>query len=398
MSGGRGARMINVASRPFYQMADRLLGSQFLQDIAEFFLNFQSMYAGFETRARAVEQLLHDRRTSFAVVTTLEGAPLREAQRFCSELAARDFHLGALVLNKTLPDYLLAPEGGRGRRRRAASRRRCARERARRDGRTRARRSHEHRAGAAHPCRLVSQLRSGGATRARAARRARASPRRGGRGAEPRGPTLPTWPAWRGSASTSSGTPQPARPSPIPSHPDDVLRAGARQDVAVGRVVAPRATTGVVVAAPRRPVLLRPPVARAGRGRRRRPLRRPRPGSPHHRPDPLSEGSARDRRVRSRAARRGGRRFVPGRSSRARPRCSSRPTTPTCSASRYGMRGRSWRWSPVRPARRSGASSASSSSTTSPRSIGSPCMIAEGSFPFRQDDDEFEDAPASVTA
>ena len=46
VGGKRGARMINVASRPFYQMADRLLGSQFLQDIAEFFLNFQSMYAG----------------------------------------------------------------------------------------------------------------------------------------------------------------------------------------------------------------------------------------------------------------------------------------------------------------------------------------------------------------
>ena len=44
VSGGRGARMINVASRPFYSLADRVLGSQFLQDIAEFFLNFESMY------------------------------------------------------------------------------------------------------------------------------------------------------------------------------------------------------------------------------------------------------------------------------------------------------------------------------------------------------------------
>ena len=50
MGGKRGARMINVASRPFYQMADRLLGSQFLQDIAEFFLLFQSMYQGFVER------------------------------------------------------------------------------------------------------------------------------------------------------------------------------------------------------------------------------------------------------------------------------------------------------------------------------------------------------------
>jgi anion-transporting ArsA/GET3 family ATPase len=111
IGGGRGGRMINVASRPFYQMADRVLGSQFLQDIAEFFLNFQSMYGGFVERAQSVEQLLHDRRTTFAVVTTLEGAPLREAETFCRELTQRDFHLGALVLNKTLPDYLLSAAG-----------------------------------------------------------------------------------------------------------------------------------------------------------------------------------------------------------------------------------------------------------------------------------------------
>jgi anion-transporting ArsA/GET3 family ATPase len=113
VGGRRGARVLNVASRPFYQVADRILGSQFLKDIAEFFLSFQSMYEGFASRAQAVERLLHDRRTTFAVVTTLEGAPLREAQLFCEQLTKRDFHLGALVLNKTLPDYLLSPEGAR---------------------------------------------------------------------------------------------------------------------------------------------------------------------------------------------------------------------------------------------------------------------------------------------
>jgi anion-transporting ArsA/GET3 family ATPase len=111
VGGRRGARMINVASRPFYQMADRLLGSQFLQDISEFFLNFQSMYGGFVDRANAVERLLHDRRTTFAVVTTLESAPLHEAEYFCEQLMKRDYHLGALVLNRTLPRYLLSPDG-----------------------------------------------------------------------------------------------------------------------------------------------------------------------------------------------------------------------------------------------------------------------------------------------
>ena len=113
LTGRRGARMMNVASRPFYQLADRVLGSQLLQDIAEFFLNFQSMYDGFVARAEAVERLLHDRRTSFAVVTTLEGAPLREAELFVHELGRRHLPLGALVLNRALPPYLTSAEGQR---------------------------------------------------------------------------------------------------------------------------------------------------------------------------------------------------------------------------------------------------------------------------------------------
>jgi anion-transporting ArsA/GET3 family ATPase len=111
VGGKRGARLVNFASKPFYTMADRILGSQFLQDIAEFFLLFQTMYDGFVERANAVERLLHDRRTAFVVVTTLEGAPLREAEFFCDALVERQFHLAALVLNKALPDELRGPEG-----------------------------------------------------------------------------------------------------------------------------------------------------------------------------------------------------------------------------------------------------------------------------------------------
>ena len=113
IGGRRGARLVNLAGKPFYQLADRILGGQFLQDIAEFFLNFETMYSGFIERAQAVERLLHDRRTTFAVVTTLEGAPLREAEFFCDELTTRGYHLGALVLNKTLPTMLLSDDGAR---------------------------------------------------------------------------------------------------------------------------------------------------------------------------------------------------------------------------------------------------------------------------------------------
>ena len=101
------SRLMNMASRPFYQVADRILGSQFLEDIAEFFMLFQTMYDGFVERARAVERLLVDRRTTFVVVTTLEPAPVQEARYFVDALRARDLQLGAVVLNKVLPGYLL---------------------------------------------------------------------------------------------------------------------------------------------------------------------------------------------------------------------------------------------------------------------------------------------------
>src|SRR5437763_11318664 len=106
------SRVVNFATRPFYQVADRILGSQFLQDIGEFFLSFQTMYDGFIERSRAVTRLLHDRRTTFLVVTTLQAAPLREAEFFIDALGDRRFHLGALVLNKVLPGYLRAPAAG----------------------------------------------------------------------------------------------------------------------------------------------------------------------------------------------------------------------------------------------------------------------------------------------
>src|SRR5918998_1281744 len=103
------SRLVNAASRPFYQVADRILGSAFLQDIADFFILFQSMYDGFVTRARSVERVLEDRRTTFVVVSTLEPAPVREAEFFVRALTERRLHLGALVLNKVLPDSLLDP-------------------------------------------------------------------------------------------------------------------------------------------------------------------------------------------------------------------------------------------------------------------------------------------------
>jgi anion-transporting ArsA/GET3 family ATPase len=105
------SRLVNAATKPFYQVADRILGTEFLADISEFFILFQSMYDGFVERSESVGRLLADRRTTFVVVSTLEAVPLREAEFFAEQLTARQLHLGAIVLNKVLPDYLRGSAG-----------------------------------------------------------------------------------------------------------------------------------------------------------------------------------------------------------------------------------------------------------------------------------------------
>jgi anion-transporting ArsA/GET3 family ATPase len=100
------SRLFTVASKPFYQVADRVLGSRFLQDIADFFVLFQAMESGFVRRAKEVESLLVDPRTAFVVVTTLETAPSYEARFLARSLLRRGMSLGAIIANRVLPEAL----------------------------------------------------------------------------------------------------------------------------------------------------------------------------------------------------------------------------------------------------------------------------------------------------
>lgn len=103
------SKVFNLASKPFLAVADRVLGAQFLSDIAEFFILFQTMESGFVSRARAVEATLRAVGTTFLVVSTLEDTPAEEAEAMVRELRRRKFALGAVVANRVLPPALSTP-------------------------------------------------------------------------------------------------------------------------------------------------------------------------------------------------------------------------------------------------------------------------------------------------
>jgi anion-transporting ArsA/GET3 family ATPase len=105
-SGG----VVGLAARPFSQIADRVLGGQFVGDITEFFLLLNTMYAGFVERAREVEALLALESTGFIAVSTLEAVPVDEAAFFVEELSRRRLHVRGWILNRVLPSSVLDSE------------------------------------------------------------------------------------------------------------------------------------------------------------------------------------------------------------------------------------------------------------------------------------------------
>ena len=97
-------RFVAVTSKPFFLVADRVLGARFLSDVSDFFGLFRLMEPTFTAHAREVESLLRAPTTSFLVVTTAEPAPAAEADFLAGELRARDLALSAIVVNRLLDE------------------------------------------------------------------------------------------------------------------------------------------------------------------------------------------------------------------------------------------------------------------------------------------------------
>ena len=82
------------------KLADRFIGLQFLADLSEFFLAFESMYAGFKERAARVHALLRDPSSAFVLVAGPTPVALEEAIYFHRRLAEKQMPFVAFVVNR----------------------------------------------------------------------------------------------------------------------------------------------------------------------------------------------------------------------------------------------------------------------------------------------------------
>ena len=95
------------------RLVDRYLGLQFLQDLSEFFLAFEDLYAGFKERAARVHALLRDGDSGFVLVASPARQALDEALYFYRRLNEKKMPFVAFVVNRvhTDPAYSRGPGG-----------------------------------------------------------------------------------------------------------------------------------------------------------------------------------------------------------------------------------------------------------------------------------------------
>jgi anion-transporting ArsA/GET3 family ATPase len=101
-------RFVNAGATAFMRVAGKVTGMDLLEDLADFFSNFEGMYEGFKQRADAVLALLREPSSQFVVVASPQPPPLREAAFFLDRLEQEGLHAAGVVVNRMHP----VPPGG----------------------------------------------------------------------------------------------------------------------------------------------------------------------------------------------------------------------------------------------------------------------------------------------
>ncbi|MGI9019128.1 MAG: ArsA family ATPase [Solirubrobacterales bacterium] len=105
---GFATKVIGGGTSMALSVLKRITGMDLLNDLQEFFQAFSGMVGGFRERAKRVNELLADERSTFLVVCGPQGEPISEAVYFHRKLVEAKLPFGGVIVNKV--HYTLAGE------------------------------------------------------------------------------------------------------------------------------------------------------------------------------------------------------------------------------------------------------------------------------------------------
>jgi anion-transporting ArsA/GET3 family ATPase len=98
-------RAVSVATQAFLRTISRVVGSEVIQDVVNFFRAFEGMEEGFRGRAQEVLDLLADERTAFILVTSPRRDAVEEGVFFAEKLHDAHLDVQALIVNRMHPRF-----------------------------------------------------------------------------------------------------------------------------------------------------------------------------------------------------------------------------------------------------------------------------------------------------
>jgi anion-transporting ArsA/GET3 family ATPase len=111
---GVGSRIAQTTVETILRALERLTGLRLLSEVADFIAGFDGMIEGFRSRADTVRRLLGDPYTAAILVTSAEPSSVAETIAFHRELDRAGLFVGAVVMNRTVPESLLRGAPRRG--------------------------------------------------------------------------------------------------------------------------------------------------------------------------------------------------------------------------------------------------------------------------------------------
>lgn len=100
-----GMKVVNRATRGVLKAVGKIIGSEVLQDVVDFFAAFEGMYEGFHDRAAKVEELLHHDGTAFLLVASPRQDALLEAEYFAGTLNRMGYPIAGAIVNRLHPRF-----------------------------------------------------------------------------------------------------------------------------------------------------------------------------------------------------------------------------------------------------------------------------------------------------
>ncbi len=98
--------LIQTGTQQVLRALESLTGSEFMRELADFFLSIQQWQGKLEKRIGEVHKLLVNPKTHFLLVTSFDEAKLQEAEFFSKEIRKSGYQLSGVLINRAYPKGL----------------------------------------------------------------------------------------------------------------------------------------------------------------------------------------------------------------------------------------------------------------------------------------------------